>query len=104
MTAPDARPGTDTAGSADAAERPAGPRHEAIREHLAARGASFYRELFGADNAHGFQSRWRTALAAFRLQAARLLDDGRRQPACRVGQKVTKLAKACAVYMWRACD
>ena len=28
--------------------RPAEPRHDAIREHLAARGASFYRELFAA--------------------------------------------------------
>ena len=27
---------------------PAGPRHDAIRAHLAARGASFYRELFAA--------------------------------------------------------
>ena len=30
------------------AERPDGPRHAAIREWLARRGASFYRELFGA--------------------------------------------------------
>ena len=29
-------------------DRPAGPRHDRIREHLAARGASFYRELFVA--------------------------------------------------------
>jgi len=29
-------------------ERPDGPRHEAIREWLARRGASFYRDLFGA--------------------------------------------------------
>ena len=29
-------------------ERPAGPRHDAIREHLARRGASFYREIFAA--------------------------------------------------------
>src|SRR5207244_2805234 len=32
----------------DSGERPAGPRHEAIREHLTNRGASFYRELFAA--------------------------------------------------------
>ncbi|HET9680733.1 MAG TPA: hypothetical protein VFP19_01750, partial [Candidatus Limnocylindrales bacterium] len=32
----------------DVAERPAGPRHEAIRAHLAARGASFYRAIHGA--------------------------------------------------------
>ncbi len=31
-----------------AAERPEGPRHEAIREHLGRRGASFYRELHAA--------------------------------------------------------
>ncbi len=30
------------------ADRPDGPRHEAIREWLARRGASFYRDLFGA--------------------------------------------------------
>jgi ATP-dependent Lhr-like helicase len=35
-------------GPVDAGERPAGPRHDGIRGHLAARGASFYRELFGA--------------------------------------------------------
>jgi len=29
-------------------ERPAGPRHDAIREHLARRGASFYREIYAA--------------------------------------------------------
>ncbi len=29
-------------------ERPAGPRHDAIREHLARRGASFYREIHAA--------------------------------------------------------
>jgi len=34
--------------SADGVERPSEPRHVAIREHLAARGASFYRELFTA--------------------------------------------------------
>ena len=32
----------------DGTERPAGPRHDAIRDHLARRGASFYRELFAA--------------------------------------------------------
>jgi ATP-dependent Lhr-like helicase len=31
-----------------AADRPADPRHERIREHLAGRGASFYRELYTA--------------------------------------------------------
>ena len=35
-------------GAPDGAEPPSEPRHVAIREHLAARGASFYRELFGA--------------------------------------------------------
>ncbi len=33
---------------ADDTTRPSGPRHDAIREHLARRGASFYRELFAA--------------------------------------------------------
>jgi ATP-dependent Lhr-like helicase len=47
------RPGRElvapAASGADAAtERPSGPRHEQIREHLAARGASFYRELYAA--------------------------------------------------------
>jgi ATP-dependent helicase Lhr and Lhr-like helicase len=45
------RPGREAlrpSGAVDAAERPSGPRHEAIREHLARRGASFYRELFAA--------------------------------------------------------
>ena len=46
------RPGREalrpTAGPTDEAERPSGPRHEALREHLARRGASFYRELFAA--------------------------------------------------------
>ena len=32
----------------DETERPAGPRHDAIREHLARRGASFYREIYAA--------------------------------------------------------
>src|SRR6185312_862608 len=32
----------------DAAARPAGPRHEAIREHLRTRGASFYRAIHAA--------------------------------------------------------
>jgi ATP-dependent Lhr-like helicase len=35
-------------GLADAADRPGGARHAAIREWLARRGASFYRELFAA--------------------------------------------------------
>ena len=34
--------------SPDATERPAGTRHEAIREHLGRRGASFFRELFAS--------------------------------------------------------
>ena len=38
----------DRSGSPDGVEPPAEPRHVAIREHLAARGASFYRELFAA--------------------------------------------------------
>jgi ATP-dependent Lhr-like helicase len=45
------RPGREALrpiGPVDGADRPAGPRHEAIREHLARRGASFYRELFAA--------------------------------------------------------
>ncbi|HEX5013453.1 MAG TPA: DEAD/DEAH box helicase [Candidatus Limnocylindrales bacterium] len=46
------RPGREAlrpaSAAADATDRPAGPRHEAIREHLARRGASFYRELFAA--------------------------------------------------------
>jgi len=35
-------------GLPDGTERPTGERHESIREHLARRGASFYRELFAA--------------------------------------------------------
>ncbi len=45
------RPGRELlrpTGSPDGVEPPAEPRHVAIREHLAARGASFYRELFAA--------------------------------------------------------
>ena len=45
------RPGREVLrpiGRADGVERPAGPRHEAIRAHLRRRGASFYRELFAA--------------------------------------------------------
>jgi ATP-dependent Lhr-like helicase len=45
------RPGREVlrpAGRADGVDRPAGPRHEAIRAHLRRRGASFYRELFSA--------------------------------------------------------
>ncbi|MEA2549558.1 MAG: ATP-dependent helicase Lhr and Lhr-like helicase, partial [Chloroflexota bacterium] len=45
------RPGRDLlrpTSLVDPADRPAGPRHDVIREHLAARGASFYRELFAA--------------------------------------------------------
>ena len=45
------RPGREAlrpAGPPDGSDPPSGPRHEAIREHLAARGASFYRELFAA--------------------------------------------------------
>jgi ATP-dependent Lhr-like helicase len=45
------RPGHDAlrpAGPPDAAERPSGARHEAIRALLARRGASFYREIFAA--------------------------------------------------------
>jgi ATP-dependent Lhr-like helicase len=40
--------GPGAAGAADGTEPPSGPRHEAIRAHLARRGASFYRELFAA--------------------------------------------------------
>ncbi|HET9435934.1 MAG TPA: helicase-related protein, partial [Candidatus Limnocylindrales bacterium] len=45
------RPGREALrppGAPDGVERPAGPRHEAIRDHLARRGASFYRELHSA--------------------------------------------------------
>ncbi|MEO7664563.1 MAG: helicase-related protein [Candidatus Limnocylindrales bacterium] len=35
-------------GPPDGTDRPEGPRHEAIRAHLARRGASFYREIAGA--------------------------------------------------------
>ncbi|HEX5589180.1 MAG TPA: helicase-related protein, partial [Candidatus Limnocylindrales bacterium] len=45
------RPGREAlrpSGAPDGVERPAGRRHEAIREHLGRRGASFYRELHGA--------------------------------------------------------
>jgi ATP-dependent Lhr-like helicase len=45
------RPGRETllpAGPIDEAERPSGPRHDAIRAHLAARGASFFRAIHGA--------------------------------------------------------
>jgi ATP-dependent Lhr-like helicase len=45
------RPGREVlrpAGPVDGTERPAGPRHEAIRAQLARRGASFYRELYTA--------------------------------------------------------
>jgi ATP-dependent Lhr-like helicase len=45
------RPGREVLrpiGPVDGTERPAGPLHEAIRAHLARRGASFYRELFAA--------------------------------------------------------
>src|SRR5258705_12817466 len=45
------RPGREVlrpTGPVGGAESPAGPRHEAIRAHLARRGASFYRELFAA--------------------------------------------------------
>ena len=35
-------------GLPDGTERPADPRHDAIREHLTRRGASFYRELYAA--------------------------------------------------------
>ena len=45
------RPGREIlrpVGPPDAGEPPSGPLHAAIRDHLAARGASFYRELFSA--------------------------------------------------------
>jgi ATP-dependent Lhr-like helicase len=45
------RPGREVLrpiGPVDGTDRPAGPRHDAIRTHLARRGASFYRELFVA--------------------------------------------------------
>ena len=45
------RPGREVLrpiGRADGVDLPGGPRHEAIRAHLARRGASFYRELFAA--------------------------------------------------------
>jgi ATP-dependent helicase Lhr and Lhr-like helicase len=45
------RPGREVLrplGAPDGTEPPGEPRHVAIREHLAARGASFYRELFAA--------------------------------------------------------
>lgn len=45
------RPGRDALrpiGPPDGVERPSGERHERIREHLARRGASFYREIHGA--------------------------------------------------------
>jgi ATP-dependent Lhr-like helicase len=37
--------------SSDGSERPSSPRHDAIREHLARRGASFYREIYAAAGA-----------------------------------------------------
>jgi ATP-dependent helicase Lhr and Lhr-like helicase len=45
------RPGRDAlrpTGAPDGVERPSGERHERIREHLARRGASFYREIHAA--------------------------------------------------------
>jgi ATP-dependent helicase Lhr and Lhr-like helicase len=45
------RPGRELVrptGPVEGIERPSEPRHDRIREHLAARGASFYRELFAA--------------------------------------------------------
>jgi ATP-dependent Lhr-like helicase len=45
------RPGREAlrpATSPDETQQPAGPRHDAIREHLARRGASFYREIHAA--------------------------------------------------------
>jgi ATP-dependent Lhr-like helicase len=45
------RPGREVlrpVGRADGVDRPEGPRHDAIRAHLARRGASFYREIFAA--------------------------------------------------------
>jgi ATP-dependent Lhr-like helicase len=49
------RPGREVllpAGRPDGTPPPGEPRHEAIREHLARRGASFYRELFPAARGH----------------------------------------------------
>ncbi|MFL5687344.1 MAG: DEAD/DEAH box helicase [Chloroflexota bacterium] len=42
------RPHTAVDANDDSAERPSGKRHEAIREHLRARGASFYRAIHAA--------------------------------------------------------
>jgi ATP-dependent Lhr-like helicase len=45
------RPGREVlrpVGAVDAADPPAGARHERIREHLTRRGASFYREIYAA--------------------------------------------------------
>ncbi len=45
------RPGRELlrpVGLPDGTERPSDPRHEAIRDHLAQKGASFYRELYAA--------------------------------------------------------
>jgi len=45
------RPGRELlrpTGPPDGTEPPRGPRHEAIRDHLGSRGASFYRELYAA--------------------------------------------------------
>jgi len=42
------RPQAPVDANDDAAARPAGPRHEAIREHLRTRGASFYRAIHAA--------------------------------------------------------
>jgi ATP-dependent Lhr-like helicase len=46
------RPGRDAlrpvGGGGDGPDRPSSPRHDAIREHLARRGASFYREIYAA--------------------------------------------------------
>ncbi|HEX5823726.1 MAG TPA: hypothetical protein VFY18_04625, partial [Candidatus Limnocylindrales bacterium] len=45
------RPGRELlrpVGPVDAVERPSDPRHDRIREHMAARGASFYREIHAA--------------------------------------------------------
>jgi ATP-dependent Lhr-like helicase len=42
------RPGREALRPADDAERPTGDRHDAIRDHLLRRGASFYRELYAA--------------------------------------------------------
>jgi ATP-dependent helicase Lhr and Lhr-like helicase len=52
------RPGREVlrpTGLPDGSERPSSERHEAIRAHLAARGASFYREMYAA--AHGGRDR-----------------------------------------------